>query len=352
MIHEIGTKFPIKEQFGCQEHQIYNSIKQQIEKNFPLGSNLMINLTWFGPQFNNGEWQKLQTLISNNKTFDRLFWICIVDPSTLLPEQISTVEQQLQASSTYYIGPAFTGEFSFNTHSIVCVEEFPDYTESGLLLTDVKFLYLNYNRKPKPHRIRMVELLHEHKLEKYGVITLGKNDVAYDVSQGVDTQLHLTIEDSTDYTRGGKFSKDEKFGRVPYDLCSLGNIDIWQNHFLNIISETEFFPWDTVFVTEKTLKPIIGLRPFLLNGQIKIYQWLRDNGFKTFNHYFPGIELENIKEFEVHDSIIEVLKYLATLDKKEILAMYNNMLPDLKHNRDRFFDFAQEQKYKIGHLFE
>jgi hypothetical protein len=65
MICEIGIKFPIKEQFGRQEHQIYNSIRQQIDQKFPLENNLIINLTWFGPQFDNGEWQKLQTLILN-----------------------------------------------------------------------------------------------------------------------------------------------------------------------------------------------------------------------------------------------------------------------------------------------
>ena len=42
---------------------------------------------------------------------------------------------------------------------------------------------------------------------------------------------------------------------------------------------------------------------------------------------------------------------LVTLDKKEIIAMYNDMLPDLKHNRDRFFEFAKEQQHKMNNLF-
>lgn len=355
MITEIGVKFLINEQFGRQEHQIYNSLRQQIEKKFPLGNNLLVNMTWFGPQFNNPTWPSINQLINKNKSFDRIFWIDIIDPVTLLPDQISDLENKLQVKEKYYIGTAFTGKYSFNTASIVCYEDFPAYLESDLSLTNVEFLYLNYNRKPKPHRIRMVELLHEHNLEKHGIITLGKNDAAYDVSQGKTTTFHLTVNDAIDGTHGGKFPKQTTFGDfggVPYDLCSLGNINIWQNHFLNIVSETEFLPWDTVFVTEKTLKPIIGLRPFVINGQTTVYQWLRDCGFKTFNHYFNGIELEDIKEFEVHDAIINVVKYLVTLDQTEISAMYNDMLPDLKHNRARFFEFAQEQKYKIEHLFE
>jgi len=28
------------------------------------------------------------------------------------------------------------------------------------------------------------------------------------------------------------------------------------------------------------------------------------------------------------------------------------MLPDLKHNKQRFYEFAKEQKYKMEHLFQ
>jgi len=83
-----------------------------------------------------------------------------------------------------------------------------------------------------------------------------------------------------------------------------------------------------------------------------VYAWLRKNGFKTFNHYFPGIELEDIKEFEVHYAIVNVIKHLVSLKKEDILSMYHDMLPDLIYNRQRFFEFAKEQEYKINHVFE
>ena len=105
-----------------------------------------------------------------------------------------------------------------------------------------------------------------------------------------------------------------------------------------------------MFISEKTWKPVLGLRPFVINGQTKIYQYLQDNGFKTFNHYFGNIELEQVKEFEVHDSIVSVIKYLVSLDKTHLLEMYQDMLPALRHNKERFFEFAQEQKIKIDNL--
>jgi hypothetical protein len=107
-----------------------------------------------------------------------------------------------------------------------------------------------------------------------------------------------------------------------------------------------------MFITEKTWKPIIGLRPFVINGQTKIYKYLRSNGFKTFTHYFKNIELENILEYQLHNSIIDAIKFLKTLSKDEIICMYKDMLPDLTYNRQRFFEFADEQKCQMENLFK
>jgi hypothetical protein len=352
MITVIGEFFNKIESFGEQEHSIFNSVKRQIENKFPNSNNLIINTTWLGPQFNNQSWPCIQALIDNNQKFDNLFWTGIVDPIAILPGQLKEIEQLLCLKEVFYIGVSFEGPYSFNTHSIVCQEEFPKYTDDDLKLRDLKFLYLNYNRKPKPFRIMLVEKLHKHSLDKYGIVSLGKPELNYDVSQGLSTDKYYTIHDKSDPTNNGRFPAVRTFGGVPADFCSLGDLSTWQTHFLNVVSETEFYPWDTVFVTEKTWKPIIGMRPFIINGQTTVYFWLRDHGFRTFNHYWPHIEMENIAEYEVHDSIVAVLKFLSALDKKQLLDMYQSMLPDLLHNRDRFFDFAQEQQYKIDNLFE
>lgn len=351
MITVAGGFFPKNVPYGEQEHRIFNCIKNQIDKKFTKKKNLIINLTWFGPQFSNGAWDQVQLLAKKEK-FDNLFWTGIIDPLTLLPDQIKQIEQIIQANNIYYIGVAFNGSHTFHTHSIVCREEFPNYDDNDLELQDLKFLFVNYNRKPKPHRILFVDKLVQNHLDHLGVVSLGKPESHYNVAQGLAVDKYYKVLENHDYTRNGKFPLDNAFGGVPPDFCSLGDLDIWKKHFLNIVSETEFYPWDNLFMTEKTLKPIIGLRPFVINGQVKIYQYLRDNGFKTFNHFFDFVKLEDIPEFEVHDSIIQVIKKLSTMDTSSILSMYHDMLPDLRYNRARFFEFAQEQKYKIEHLFE
>lgn len=348
MITEIGTFLELKPKFD--EKVIYNSIKQQIENKFSDSKNLIINGTWLGPQFDNGLWNKIEKLISQGRKFDNIFWLGLIDPCTLLPEQIDFVDKNLCLNKSFKIGVAYDNEYQFSTHAIMWVDEFKKYSVADLLLKDPKYIYINYNRKPKPHRIELVNKLFENNLNSFGLISLGKNDSDYNVSQGIVSDKHLVVDRAIEYNFRYGNKNDNSWGGIPEDYFSLGKLDLWNNHFLNIVGETEFNPWDNLFVSEKTWKPIIGLRPYLINGQTKIYQYLRNNGFKTFEKYF-NVELEDIPEYEVTNSIVKVVKKLSTLNVDQIMTMYNDMIPDLLHNRERFFQFANEQREKLENIF-
>jgi DNA-binding protein Fis len=339
----IGTTFANNSQWHEDEINLINVIKNQIDNKF-IGNNLLINTTWFGPQFDNDEYQK----ISKIKNIDNIFFLASVDPVMLVQDQLDEIANNVGAKHSYFLGN-FDTEYQFNFISTLLPKYFKHYINNELVLKDPQWVFVAYNRKPREHRIELVKKIFDNNLKQYGVVTLGKNHRIY---SGTDQEkFHFLLDENPDdYAGEGNWGHSMVFG-VPHDIHSLGNLDIWQYHFLNVVSETEFNPWDNMFITEKTWKPILGLRPFVINGQTKIYKYLRDNGFKTFNHYFP-VELENISERTVHDSIIDVIQYLSKLNKQEILDLYQQMLPDLEHNRQRFFDFAQEQQHKIGHLFK
>jgi hypothetical protein len=330
----IGTTFPISYQWYADEVGLINKIGNQIDSKYPNSKNLFINTTWFGPQFNNGEYDKFVKVV-NTQQFDNLFLLAAADPVFLNRDQIAEIITQSGAGNTFLMGH-FDNEYYFNFHSTVLPKYFKNYKDDDVLLKTPQYIFLNYNRKPRDHRTELVDKLISSNLDRYGVITLGNK-----------ITLGETVDD---YAKEGNWGMPDSYG-IPHDIHSLGNPTLWQNHFLTVVSETEFWPWDNMFISEKTWKPVLGLRPFLLNGQTKIYKYLRNQGFKTFNHYFSNIEFEDLKEFEVHDSIVQAIKYLTTFDKKELSAMYNDMLPDLKHNRNRFFEFAKEQRYRMNNLF-
>lgn len=347
-----GTTFDIRDPWGSQEKDLINSIIQQINEKFVNQKNLLINLTWFGPQFNNGIYQQVHDVLQKDGSFDNLFWLSTVDPNALSSDLMADIESRAQVKNVYKIGGFDHSPHAFVFSVVPTADEFFAYERNSLLIKEVEHLYLCYNRKPHPHRIQLVEKLVQEDLLQDGIVTLGKNDMNYDVSGGLKTDLFLSVDETPDdYSCDKKYRVHTNFGGVPYDLLSLGRMDLWQNHFLNIVSETTFFPWDDLFITEKTWKPIIGLRPFLVNGQTTIYKFLRDNGFRTFTHLFKDIEFEDIAEYQVHDSIVAAIKRLKDMTKQQILDLYQSILPDLDHNRRRLFEFAQEQKRKMSDVF-
>jgi len=341
----IGTTFPATSDWHRDECELINNIRQQIDHAFSTGSNLFINTTWFGPQFDNSQWANYKTAIAQQH-FDRVFLLAAADPVFLNAEQIDNIQKETQAE-LYLLGH-FDSKYYFNFHSQVLPRYFVDYCESQLAMTSADYIYINYNRKPRDHRSALVNKLIDQNLLEHGIVTLGQANNMY--SRDVEPQRHLTLNETTD-DAVGNWGMNMDLG-IPHDIHSLGSLDRWQRHFLNIVGETEFLPWDNMFISEKTWKPVLGLRPFLINGQTKIYQYLRSQGFRTFNHYWPHIELEDIAEYCVHDSIIAVIKHLRSMSREDLQNLYHAMLPDLIHNRNRFAEYSAEQQHKINHLFQ
>lgn len=346
MIVFVGATFT-NNLWGTYEKIIIKNIYEQIDKQFPNSRNLFINCTWFGPQFNNQQYDAARNLIEQN--FDNLFLLATVDPVMINTQQIDDMINNFGHPKLFKLGN-FDTEYHFNFFAPVLQKHFKTYIDSDLYLHDVKWLFINYNRKPRRHRVEFVRQLIERDLKKHGIVTLGKPNVIFD--KDPTNNLFFTVDENIqDYVETGHWyntSVPDEFG-LPHDVLSLHNIHYWQNHFLHIIGATEFNVWDDIFVSETQFKPILGLRPFLINGNPRTYTWLQNNGFKHFNKYFPNIDFDDASQ--VHTSICKAIEQLTLMTTTEIKSMYEEMLPELHYNRDRFYEFANEQKNKIGKLF-
>ena len=341
-----GGGFLPNSDWYIDELKLIANIHNQIDSAFPNSQNLFVNTTWVGPQFNNGRnWKNYKSIISQQK-FDRIFLLSGPEAVLLTQDQIDNIQIETQAKM-YLLGN-FDSEYYFNFFSQVLPQYFVSYTEQQLQLVEPTYLYISYNRKPREHRIVLVNQLIEQNLLHHGIVTLGKQNTIY--SKEMVPLQHLSLNETPEDVVGN-WKMNMEFG-IPHDIHSLGNLNIWQQHFLNVIGETEFLPWDNMFLTEKTWKPILGLRPFIINGQTKIYQYLRSQGFRTFNHYWPHIDIEGANELEVPSTIVQVIDYLKDFNKTQLQDMYQQMLPDLIHNRNHFWEYSQQQKYKIDNLFK
>lgn len=345
----IDQGFPDNWLWRKYDTKFVKSISLQIDKLWPEKQNLLINLTWFGPMFPKRGWKVYQDLIEKTKTFDNLFLIATVDPPGIDNSLIQEMLRCLGATDLYLLGN-FDGRYSFNFFAPVLLENFRQYNDSELTLEKLNFKFISYNRKPRKHRVDLVKLIKIEGLDRYGIITLGKPNLLYNPDS--NNNLYLSIgEKCEDYVEWGHWynlDTPDEFG-IPHDLLSLHNIEYWKGHFLHIVNATESSVHRNMFVSETQFKPIIGMRPFVINGNILTYQWLRDNGFRTFNHWWPEADLEN--PAKMHEAIISVLKNITNKSDQEILDIYQEMLPDIRHNRNRFFEFAKEQCRRIENIF-
>lgn len=301
----IGTTFPDFWQYGPEEIEIFASTHQQIDKHFADQKNLLINTTWFGPQFDNQEWPKIQQLMQQQTEFDNLFLLAVIDPQYLRNQELEEIQQKFKIKNTYYIGMYADSVYEWNFHAVAVAKHCPVYQEQDLLPGSLDKAFLLYQRKPRPHRLEITKRLMQCGILDRGVVTLGSNENHdYDWTEQKDIPIVLTIDDSpSNYKHNGNA---DEFGGIPNDLVSIGRLDIWNQCLLNVVSETEFESWKPRFVTEKMWKPVIGLRPFLIHGQTKTYQWLRSHGFKTFNHFWSHIDVEG--NSDVHQTTIAVLE--------------------------------------------
>ena len=349
MTDYIGQTFPEQWLWSKFENKFIDSISSQIDNKFAGQKNLLINLTWFGPQFDHPG-NAYKEFISQTDKVENLFILSTVDPSMLQQDQIALMLEHTGNPKLYKLGN-FDGEHHFNFFAPVLAKHFRKYERSDIVLKDPKWHFISYNRKPRKHRVELVKKIITKGLDKHGLITLGRPDGTYDNDS--NNKLYLTLgEKDKDYVQYGHWftedHKDDDVG-IPHDVLSLHNIEYWQRHFLHIVGATEFSSTADLFVSETQFKPMLGLRPFLVNGNPKTYDWLQQHGFKTFNKYFPGIDFMNTNK--VHDSIVDALNQIKDMTPDQLQKMYEGMMPDLLHNQKHFFTFADKQQHKIDNLF-
>jgi hypothetical protein len=111
-------------------------------------------------------------------------------------------------------------------------------------------------------------------------------------------------------------------------------VSLYNNFFIDIVSET-YTHGLTFFITEKTLRPMLAMTPFIINGPQGYLSTLKsDYGLKTFDQYWNE-SYDSYQNYERIQKIYKVIDYIDNKSNLEILSMYNDMLDILKHNYNR-----------------
>jgi len=108
-------------------------------------------------------------------------------------------------------------------------------------------------------------------------------------------------------------------------------VSLYNDFFIDIVSET-YTHGLTFFITEKTLRPILAITPFIINGPQGYLSTLKsDYGIKTFSNWWSE-DYDQYSGYQRLQEIYKVIDYLSSMSITKIQSMYIDMLPTLRYN--------------------
>jgi hypothetical protein len=121
---------------------------------------------------------------------------------------------------------------------------------------------------------------------------------------------------------------------------------VYRHFLIDIVAET-FTSGDCFFVTEKTIRPMLLKKPFIVMGSKDYLCYLRQMGFHTFNEFWS----EDYDGYQGRERYLKILELIDTLSKKslkELEYMYASMQFQLDHNYELLIN--QNYNTNITHI--
>ena len=200
-------------------------------------------------------------------------------------------------------------------YDIVNYNEINEYIISkNTLFQNPSKLFVCYNRRRDIHRTLLIDQLEAHDLLEKGVVTYKLN--------------RPDLVDEEDF--------------VLHSMPAIPEYDINQfprNYFkglIDIVTESRWKPGEH-YLSEKTFKPIVGLKPFLVLSAQGYHTWLERKGIKKYSIFDYSFDNEPNLEDRV-EGIIQNLKRLDALYKtpEDYANVLKELEPDMQHNLDAY----------------
>tara|TARA_Y100000996_G_scaffold334698_1_gene271131 strand:+ start:8583 stop:9626 length:1044 start_codon:yes stop_codon:yes gene_type:complete len=207
------------------------------------------------------------------------------------------------------------------------------YTE----VPNIKKHFMCLNHQPHWHRRYFLNYLHETGRFSDGIISAVKHHEEYKF----DTPLILKENRPPNIMENSNEWERVNDTHLANDIISLGDPNYWNSHFCTIITESVMH--SDVFLSEKTFKPIIGLRPFIIIGDEGVYDKLQEMGFDTFEDLFPKAHLKGQQTTRINNAGYALTDFIREYGSANSLTtLYNSLEDRLMYNRKRMLEVINE----------
>jgi hypothetical protein len=112
---------------------------------------------------------------------------------------------------------------------------------------------------------------------------------------------------------------------------------LYKDSYFSIIAESDFPEGrDPLRFTEKTLKPLLGLHPFLVFGSPGTLK-LQNLGFRTFDGFFNESYDDIDDPNQRFNLLFKQIEFLSSLQTEKLHELYSESFDILVHNYNHFF---------------
>ena len=189
------------------------------------------------------------------------------------------------------------------------------------LQTDIKFKFVNLNKRYTDYRHIVASFLKDKsvKMSWFHERSLPSKSDWYDLSTfdySIDGSIGIQIIDQT-------------IDNVDQQSVELETV--YKECFCDIVSESRFTsPLGNI--SEKTVRPTMYKKPFILVAPYKTLEYVKSLGFKTFSDFWD----ESYDECKNHEErlkkVLTLIDYIDNMSLNDLKVMLKNMEPILEHN--------------------
>lgn len=190
-------------------------------------------------------------------------------------------------------------------------------------------------RKPRPHRISFAQALYKNNLLQSNIVTMATVE-GHDTLFNKNNDFINTFKShyNNDFLHSLPWVADADQLNVANSLMNTDSEkQLYLNSTVNFIIESSVdFSGIELDITEKIIKPIVALQPFVLYGQPGALAELKNMGYKTFSDWWDE-SYDNIPSSKIRmHYIVDLFKYINSLTVDRLAELHHSMLPVLEHN--------------------
>ena len=250
-----------------------------------------------------------------------------IDPEYTMLKTHTFVDNPVMYDRVYHYG-TFWLNYGFN--GILEVDKKTGQIQSPILVKQVnqpiEHLFICKNAHPHHHRCAMLDALALHDLIEPNLVTFASNHMEHtDWTQSLGYDWNTWTPESLSI----EHTKEDQWYGVPTQYAKT---------WLEIVCESSV---KAEFFTEKTVKPLLYEKPFVILGPPGMNATLKKWGFKLYDEIFD-YEFDNISDYRVR--ALHIAQQLA--DWQQELNKQPQRVYDLKKR------MVQKTRYNLIHFLE